>query len=179
MQRLGDLLRAYDGIEASHVSDSYGQASGQICIHYDPIQLSISVVRELARRAGAELEMRFGHLLLKTDPMHERQARMVESRAKQIAGVLEAGASPTGVLRIEFDRQASDEAAIRAAIQKIGMRILETPKKRVPADLPEAERKPSGKEHLHTSSGQFGERTELIFAALCGGFYSLAGCCHC
>ena len=125
VQRLGDLLRANDGIEAAHLTDTNGQRPGEICIHYDPDRLSIGEVRDLARRAGAELEKRFGHLLLKTEPMHARRAQMVESRARQIAGVLEAAASPAGVLRIEFDRQAADEAAIRAAVRKFGVRIIE------------------------------------------------------
>ena len=169
VQRLGDLLRANERIEAAHLPDVSGKEPGQICIHYDPARLSIGEVRDLARRAGAELEKRFGHLLLKSEPMHARQARTVESRAKQIAGVLEAAASPVGILRIEFDREVADEDAIRAAVQKIGVRILEVPEKRTQTEPSEAERKPAGKEHEHAHGGLFGERTELVFAALCGG----------
>ncbi len=169
VQRLGGLLNANDGIESTHLLDENGKASGQICIHFDPNRLSISEVRDLAHRAGAELETRFGHLLLKTEPMHARESRMVESRATQITGVLEAATSPAGVLRIEYDRQATDEAAIRAAVQKIGARILKVPKQRTPAELSEAEHRPPGKEREHTPGGLFGGRTELIFAALCGG----------
>ncbi|MFM9962269.1 MAG: heavy metal translocating P-type ATPase [Planctomycetaceae bacterium] len=169
VQRLGDLLRANEGIDAAHLPDVNGKEPGQICIHYDPDRLSISEVRERARRAGAELEKRFGHLLLKTEPMHVRQSRMVESRAKQITGVLEAATSPAGVLRIEFDRQTTDEAAIRTAVQNVGVRILKVPKQRTPAELSATERKPSAKEHEHAFGGPFGERTELVFAAVCGG----------
>ena len=169
VQRLGDLLKANDGIEAAHFPKSNGQEPGQICIHYDPDRLSIGEVRELARRAGAELDKRFGHLLLKTEPMHARRARMVESHAGRIAGVSEAAVSPAGVLRIEFDRQATDEAALRAAVQKIGVRVLKVPQKRTPVEPSAAERKPSGNQHEHAHGGLFGERTELVFAALCGG----------
>ena len=83
VRRLSDLLKANDGIEASHLPEMDGKSSGQICIHYDPDRFSIRDVRELARRAGAELEKRFGHLLLKREPMHARQSLMVESRAKK------------------------------------------------------------------------------------------------
>ena len=55
VQRLGDLLRANEGIEAAHLPDVDGKEPGQICIHYDPGRLSIGEVRELAQRAGAEL----------------------------------------------------------------------------------------------------------------------------
>lgn len=167
VQRLADLLKATDGIEAAHVADTEGVGQDQICIHYDPDRLSIAEVRALAKRAGAELDQQFGHLLLKSEPMHARQARTVESRARQIAGVLEAAASPAGVLRIEFDRQATDEEAIRAEVQKIGMRNIEEEKKPTPGEPTEAGRKPAEKEHEH--GGLFGERTELVFAAICGG----------
>ena len=112
VQRLNDLLKAKEGIEAVHVADKIQNGPGQVCIHYDPDQLSIGEVRRLAQRAGIELDKRFGHLLIDTKPMHARRARTVESRAKQIAGVLEAVASPAGVLRIEFDRLIVDEVTL-------------------------------------------------------------------
>lgn len=169
MQRLGDVLRAKEGIAATHLPDMKDKGSDHICIHYDPDRLSIGEVRDLARRAGVELDKRFGHLLLKSAPMHARQARTVESRARQIAGVLEAAASPAGVLRIEFDRQATDEAAIRGAVQKIGVLFIEEQTQRTQAEPTEAGGKPAGKEDEHERGGLFGERTELVFAALCGG----------
>jgi Cd2+/Zn2+-exporting ATPase len=84
VQRLGDLLKANDGIEATHIPGKNGREPEQICIHYDPDRLSIGDVRELARRAGLEPEKRFGHLLLHLEPMYARQARKVESRAKPL-----------------------------------------------------------------------------------------------
>jgi Zn2+/Cd2+-exporting ATPase len=169
IQRLADLLKAKEGIEAAHLPDMKEKEPGQICIHYDPNRLSIGEVRELAKRAGAELDRRFGHLLLKSEAMHARQARTVESRMRQIAGVLEAAASPAGVLRIEFDRHATEERAIRAGLEKIGVRNIEEEKKRTPAEPTEAGGKPAAKEHEHEHGGLFGERTELVFAGLCGG----------
>ena len=41
VQRLGDLLKANDGIESAHLPDMNGKEPGQICIHYDPDRLSI------------------------------------------------------------------------------------------------------------------------------------------
>lgn len=123
--RLADMLNAKDGIETAHIADTEGVGQDQICVHYDPERISIGQVRELVKRAGAELDQRFGHLLLKSRPMHARQARTAESRARQITGVLEAAISPAGVLRIEFDRQATDEEAIRIALAKIGVQTVE------------------------------------------------------
>lgn len=169
VKRLGDLLSANGGIEAAHVADTNGKSPGEICIHYDPAQLSIGEVRDLARRAGAELENRFGHLLLKTKPMHARRAQMVESRARQIAGVMDAAVSPAGVLRIEFDRQAADEAGIRTGVRKLGVRTIDSRKERTLPKPVEPERRPTEKLHEHAHNGLFGERTELVFAVLCGG----------
>ena len=84
-------------------------------------------------------------------------------------GVLEAAASPAGVLRIEFDRQVADEGAIRAAVQKIGVRTLEEQKRPTPAAPSDAGRKPAGRKLEYRHGGLFSERTELVFAALCGG----------
>ena len=68
IQRLNDLLKAKEGIEAVHVADKIQNGPGQVCIHYDPDQLSIGEVRRLAQRAGIELDKRFGHLLIDTKP---------------------------------------------------------------------------------------------------------------
>ena len=169
VQRLGDMLTANEGIEAAHLPAEKDREPAQICIHYDPKRLSIGDVRNLALRAGMELEKRFGHLLLKSEPMHARRARMIETRAGRIPGVLEAAASPAGVLRIEFNREAADEDAIRAAVRKLGVRIIEEQKHRTQAEPSDAQPKPAGKEHEHAHGGLFGERTELVFASLCGG----------
>ncbi|MHB8972725.1 MAG: heavy metal translocating P-type ATPase [Pirellulaceae bacterium] len=169
VQRLADLLKAKQGIEAAHIADSKDKEPGRICIHYDPDRLSIGEVRDLARRAGMELDKRFGHLLLKTEPMYARQARTVESRVRKIAGVQEALASPAGVLRIEFDRQASDEEAIRAALQKVGVRNIEEQRQPTQAELTAGGGKPDGKEPEQEHGGLLGEKTELVFAAICGG----------
>lgn len=180
VERLGNLLRAKEGIEAVH-RPALGNSS-QICIHYDPYQLSIGDVRDLAHRVGAELDKRFGHLLIRIDPMHARQARNVESRIRRIVGVLEAKVSPTGAIRIEFDRQIADEAAIRVAASKFGVgsvRERATAKMPVPRANGEHEHEDGEQEHKdgeqeHEHGGMFGEWIELVFAVVCGGLL-LAG----
>lgn len=168
VQRLTDLLKANNGIEAAHLPSINGKGPDEICIHYDPDRLSVGDVRDLSRRAGMEIETRFGHLLFQTDPMHARQARTVESRAKHITGVLEAAASPGGVLRIEFDRQVADEATIRERVKQLGVRILTNQNRPTPAEPSEAGQKSAESEHGHPHASLFGERTELVFAVLCG-----------
>ena len=177
VERLNGLLKAKAGIKTAHLKEDQ---PGQICIHYDANQLSISEVRQLAQRAGAELEERFGHLLLETELFNARRANIVESRAQRIEGVLEASISLTGRLRIEFDRQVTVEAKIRRSLEEQGVwnkpLSIDEAKTIAPHDLRQVvalqkeekhdhahEHKP---EHGHAHGGVFGENTELIFAGL-------------
>lgn len=167
VKRLADLLAAKEGVDAAHALEAEGERPGQLCIHYEPNRLTIGEVRELAKRAGAEIHERFGHLLLRTEPMHARRARTVAARAERLRGVLEASASADGMLRIEFDREKAEEDAIRAALLKSGVRVIT--EKRANAEAAAGE-----EEHDHEHGGLFGEQTELIYAIICGGLL-LAG----
>ncbi len=169
VQRLADLLKSKEGIESAHLRDTSENGPGQLCIHFDPQRISMGEVRDLVIRAGAKLEQRFGHLLFKAEPMHARQARSVESQASRIKGVIEAAVSPAGVVRMEFDRQAVDEKGIQSELQKIGVLKIENSVRSAPAEAAVAEPKPASETTDHEHGGLFGERTELIFAAICGG----------
>ncbi len=170
VQRLNDLLRANDGIEAAHLVDGMDTKAGQVCVHFDPARFSVGEVRDLARRAGLELDKRFGHLLLKSGPMHASQANTVELRARRITGVLEAAVSPAGVLRIEFDRHLTTEEALLAGAKKLGLRIIDVQQQNKLTEPTEVGDKAVDKEHKHAYGGLLGERTELYFAVLCGVF---------
>ena len=169
--RLSDLLRAKEGIADAHMVDSDSNVPGQLCVHFDPNRLSIGEVRDLAQRAGAELEQRYGHLLLKSESMHARQARTIELRIGQLTGVLEAAVSPTGEIRIEFDRQATDEVQLRTALRGIEVRLIDTKVASPPTALSEAGHQHGDEkhDHAHEHGGPLGENTELIFSAICGG----------
>lgn len=176
VQRLADLLKLKGGIESAHVKNASGETADQICIHYDPRQLSVGQVRDLARRAGAELEQRFGHVLFKLEAMHAHRAQTIESRVKHIAGVLDAVASPVGILRIELDRQTTNESTVRAEIEKLGVRIIDEPKGEANDHSGEGKHECGGKhhDHQHEHGGVFGEKTELVCSLLCGALL-LAG----
>ncbi len=117
IQRLTDLLRAKEGIGNAHVlADS---SPDRICVHYDPGRVSTGQVRQLAQRAGADLASRYGHASFSTAPMTARRARCVSSRASRVPGAIEAIASPSGSLRIEFDRRQTDQDAILRDVGEI------------------------------------------------------------
>jgi Cd2+/Zn2+-exporting ATPase len=164
--RLRDLLEAKEGIDATHLLEAEGERPDRVCVHFDPSRLSLGEVRELARRAGAQLEHRFGHLLLKTLPMHARQARTRSERLEQVDGVLEATFSPDGVVRIEFDREQVGAEEALAAVRRLGVRLVEEKRRRKP-EVAEPER-PEAERAEHEHGGVLGENSELIFAALCG-----------
>jgi Cd2+/Zn2+-exporting ATPase len=170
VRRLSELLKGEDGIETVHLVEPTSKGQDELCIHYDPDRRTMGEVRDLARRAGVELDKRFGHLLLKSEPMHANHARMVELRASQIVGVLEASVSPAGVLRIEFDRNSTTEETLLAGLRKLGLRILEVQQPRTIAVPIHVASKEEGKKREPEQGIVLGERTELIFAVLCGGF---------
>ncbi|MFO1002724.1 MAG: heavy metal translocating P-type ATPase [Planctomycetaceae bacterium] len=170
VRRLGDILTAKKGIETAHLVDTSLDGVNQICIHFDPDQLSIGEVRELAIRAGAELDQQFGHLLLNSQTMYARQASSFEARAKEIPGILDTAVSPTGLLKIEFDRKVTNEDSIRVALRKIGVPLTDAPVTAVEGDRPETKPKTPAEahEHEHEHGGWLGEQAELLFAGICG-----------
>jgi len=164
VHRLAELLSTKDGITIAHLVDQ-GDSSA-LCIHYDANRISASDVRSLARRAGAEIDERYGHFLLRIAPMHARLARTVESKVRRVEGVLEAVVSPSGELRIEYDRQRSSEAEIRSKLPGAGVTSELTSKTaNVGKDVrPEESTQAEHGEH----GGWLGENAELWFAVACG-----------
>jgi Cd2+/Zn2+-exporting ATPase len=157
---LSHLLTARHGIDKAHLAGKSSESVGQLCIHYDPDQLTVGEVRELAMRAGAQLDKRYGHLLLNSETMHARQAATLESRAKQIEGILEVSFSPAGILRIEFDREILKANDIRRELRTIGVRLIDEPM----APITESH----DHKHEHSHGGPLGEPWELAFVSICG-----------
>lgn len=163
VRRLSDFIEARKGVGKAHLAESEGPQSEQICIHFDPSRISLGEVRELAHQAGAELDRRYGHLLLKSNPMHARRARTIEAQLKNLSGVEDAGVSADGIIRIEFDKNAVEENAVREAVREVGIDIVgRKDKHKEHADHAEVD------DDAHNHGGIFGEKTELIFAVLCG-----------
>ncbi len=170
--RLTDLLQTKIGINAAHLVKSNGNRPNQVCIHFDPNQVSTGEVRELAKRVGGELERRYGHWIASTTAMHARRASAIESRLSRIDGVIEAVVSTDGAVRVEYDRERTNESDISDAFESWA--------KFVPIDLDDHtghdhDEKRGGDEHDHAGhdhahGGILGPRSELIFAVLCGVF---------
>ncbi len=183
VERLIELLVSRIGIDSAHVVQTSNDDSQRICIHYDPTVVSTGEVREFAKRAGIHLDQRYGHWLSKAAPMHARRTSAIESRLARLDGVLEAVVSPDGAIRVEYDRQATNQSAIAKALNEWTGETDDVAEDRVRQDDDNdgdghdgdgqgADHDHSGHDHAH--GGIFGPKSELIFAMLCGVFL-LAG----
>ena len=222
VDRLRQKLVGRPGIDEAHV---VGLEDGKpkLCVHYDPDLMSLGRLRELVNAAGLAITERISHLAGRIkEPAHARAAQRIGEQLRALPGVVEAGASPTGVVRIEYDRSVVDDETLRQRVEVLGVvltampaaprRANPTPHDRPTAPAEEASAstqkgdrkhdgdgdgvsrghehgdagaKPgepghkhgadeSGGEHDHDHGGPFGEKTELVFAALAGVFL-LAG----
>lgn len=184
VSRLVGALSGRPGIAEAHVVAGAGSAP-QLCIHYDPAAISLTRVRELVQSVGAQLSERFSHVLLRIDePLHARAARRVADGLRSVAGVLEADVAGSGAVRIEYDRERVSEQALLdkavtlgvhlsgiAAAPRVAAAASEQPYDHADADhRGHVHAKDSGDHagHDHADGGLFGEKTELVFAALAG-----------
>ena len=188
--RLIGLLQGRPGVERVHVKTSKGEAP-LLCLHYDPAVITVGRVRELVSAVGAQLTEKFAHYLGCTpSPLHAREARLFAERLRQVPGVMEAEVSPSGRIRVEYERASVSQTQLEDLVGRVGKEAVPVeaakaasgPNRGHPehdhADHDEHEHK-HGKEdahagHEHGHGGIFGEHTELIFALAAGAFV-LAG----
>ncbi len=150
LERLQDILQAKRGVERSHIVETGNRHAGELCVHFDQGLLSLQDLRHFAQRAGLQLQASYGHLQTDIEPLSERRAKQLARSLQNEEGILEAAVSGDGAVRVEFDREQIDDDAVRSHIERLSG-IAEH------AD-----------DETHAHGGIFGERTELIFVALCG-----------
>ncbi|MBD3835384.1 MAG: heavy metal translocating P-type ATPase [Brevundimonas sp.] len=120
--RLIALVRAEPGILEAHLVE--GAEGAELCIHYDPDQLSLAQVRRRARQAGAEVSERFGHLSGRVDGVrHARHARTLAAALADEPGVIEAALDAAGAIRLEFDREKTTREAVIARLASHGLSL--------------------------------------------------------
>ncbi|KIO48670.1 cation-translocating P-type ATPase [Nitrosospira sp. NpAV] len=124
VERLAELLQA-EGMEQVHVISEDNNA--RLCLHYDPERFSVSRVRELAQAAGARIGNQFHHENLHIDGMDcATCATVIEHALQRMDGVLEASVSYAAErLRLEFDAEKIDRAAVTGRIQALGYSVPE------------------------------------------------------
>lgn len=164
VERLLAVLKARAGVDDAHIDKSNGDTL-VLCVHFNRGTLSLPQVRSIVEAAGADISARFGHMVWQlSQTFSARQANRISDQLAKIPGVLEAGVSPAGAVRIEFDRTLIDELAVRAALERLGLRQ----KAVVEEDHAGHDHGPGEHGHDHEHGGIFGSWTELVFALGCG-----------
>ena len=164
VRRLIGSLESREGVERVHVVEASNAEPARLCIHYDRDVMSIGRIRWAARQAGAEITSRFGHVILEVRGIpHRRRARTVSERLKRSPGVLEAEATATGPVRIEFDRTVTSDGELLSVLGDLGVSIARKART--------GEREEEKEEHVH--GGILGERAELVFSVISGLFVGL------
>lgn len=176
--RLTSELSALLGIEQAHIAIPDAGSPPLLCIHYDPDTVSLTRIREITQAAGATITDRFGHLHWEVDGIsNQRRARTVSDRLRALPGVIEAEASVSGQLRVEFDRELMSKQHISGALFELGV----TPRDPVPSTRAspgiDDDHSTHGNKHNkgdrgahdHAHGAFLGPNTELIFALACGG----------
>ncbi|MCO6497514.1 MAG: cadmium-translocating P-type ATPase [Chitinophagaceae bacterium] len=108
----------------------------------------------------------YGHLLLEVSGIrHPRHARNIEGEFKKIQGIQSVSVSGTGFIQLEYKKDILNRDQVLSLIHKKGLDVIRV--EDFHADY-EAEIVEEAEDHHH--DGIFGERTELIFAIICGIF---------
>ncbi len=155
VKRMIHILEGKNGVEKVHVTSG---ETPSLCIHYNPEILSLDNVKAIATKSGAALSERYRHrLVYVTGVRHQRHARQVSEALNAQPGVLEAVATVSGTLRLEYDSTETSWEKILQAIGEAGLTLV-----------PETTA-PDAEAQAHEHGGIFGQQTELIFALLSGG----------
>jgi len=165
------------GIEKVHIVPREGNKKAQLCFHYDPSSISIAEIENLAKESGAEITQLYGHLLIQVSGVRQpRHARILEADINGVEGVSNASVSGTGFIQLEFNKSKTSAKKIKNAITGFGLNIINI------EDFHAHEHEEDGhpfkhehekEAHGHEHGGIFGEKTELIFAIICGALLSL------
>lgn len=180
VNRIIKSLEYKRGIEKVHVIPEEGSQKAQLCFHYDPSAISINQIEQLAKKAGAEITEHFGHLLIETSGVRQpRHARIIEEGLRKQTGVQNVSVSGTGFIQVEFDKGKTSEEFILLQIKKEGLRINNVgnfhthERKDAEPTIEEPAHEDKHDEQDHAHGGIFGERTELIFAIVCGALLGI------
>ncbi|MBV6417201.1 MAG: Cadmium-transporting ATPase [Steroidobacteraceae bacterium] len=162
VERLTRSLRAIDGIVEVHVkAASRGQPRAQLCVHYDRQKIPLRRIESVVRSAGAGISKQVGHLLWSTQGIaHQRRARTISDALTALTGVIEAEASATGNVRIEFDRYKISEQQLRRELERWQVGVSE--------EAQDSGQRGASEEHHH--EGLLGSNTELLFSLFSGAF---------
>lgn len=168
VSRLIDSLEGREGIQKVHVKTN-GKEEPLLCIHFNPNEISLQRIKEIAKTTGAQLHDTFGHLAMEVSGIrHSRHARSVTRRLNKLSGVVDAYASASGQVRIEFNRDITSKDNLLGKLDEMGL-YSKGDKEVSSSTEKEHDKKEEAHDHDHEHGGVFGEKTELIFSLISGG----------
>lgn len=172
VDRLIADLKARAGIEDAHITASGAGRGAELCVHYDPDEITFSRLREIISSAGAAITDRFGHSVWKVEGItHQRRARSVEARLLELDGLLEAKVDASGTVRVEFDKSRTSQDEILGLLAQAGA----WPKKeeRLERKGGDAHAHGETEDHEHAHGNILGLDPEMAFAIASGALLAI------
>jgi Zn2+/Cd2+-exporting ATPase len=123
LNRLEAALQNQRGIMRAHLERE--KMPVDLCLHYDPNQVSLEQVQRMALRAGAGIANRFHHALLPIEGMDCSDCvTVIEHSVGRMEGVLAANVNyTTQNLSVEYDKHKIDRPAIERRVRSLGYEI--------------------------------------------------------
>lgn len=123
LARLEASLQNRKGILKAHLERE--KPPVDLCLHYDPDQLTLEEVQRIARRAGAQIASRFHHATIPIQGMDCSDcALVIEHSVGRMEGVLDASVNYAAEkMKVEFDRQKVDRGDIEKRVRSLGYTV--------------------------------------------------------
>ena len=123
LNRLESSLQNQKGILRAHLERE--KSPVDLCLHYDPNQLTLEQVRRMAERAGAGIANRYHHALLPIEGMDCSDCvTVIEHSLARMDGVLAVNVNYAAAnIRVEYDKQKIDRPAIEKRVRSLGYEI--------------------------------------------------------
>jgi len=124
-QKLEQLLEARAGITDVHIRRDLGH--NELCIHYDPEEVSLTQVLTLARSTGASISKRYQQKAVFVRGMESAQCGyLIEHAVGRAKGVLTANVAYAAErLVIEYDSETTSMGDIEARVRTLGYELEE------------------------------------------------------
>ncbi|HZD58359.1 MAG TPA: cation-translocating P-type ATPase [Anaerolineales bacterium] len=123
LDRLESALQSRRGIQRAHLKREDNPV--QLCLHYDPNQVSLADVQRMAQRAGAEIANRYHHNVLPVEGMDCSDcALVVEHSLSRLDGVLNVNVNYAAqTMQVEYDSQLISRRAIEKRVAGLGYHV--------------------------------------------------------
>lgn len=132
---LVNSLQRLDGVHSVHVivddtaaDGSAPVGSATLCLHLASGAVSIQRLTDRVRATGASIDGRYGHVVGRVDGVgNTSRAAALTAQLRSAVGVVDAAVTVEGLARVEYDKAATDEAAIHVALRHLAPRARSAP----------------------------------------------------